>query len=186
MLEFKGKHSTVYVKDGKAIKVFKPEFRYNFWKEVRYLTVLQSRRFVPKLYDFDPSELKVEMEYLNGIPIREFVKVADTEKLRDVLEKCLDICHRLDRMRIQKEEMNHPGKHIIIVQGKVYFIDFERAFDSPNPSNVTQFVTYLLSKPIMEKAKLRVPPVELLKEYKRDYSVKSYVRLKRAIIPYKL
>ncbi len=177
----RGKHSTVYVEDGKAIKVFRPEFIYNFWKEVRYLTILQSRRFVPKLFDFDPSELKIEMEFIDGVMIRDFIKVAERDELRTILKKCLDICHRLDRMRIQKEEMNHPGKHILIRDGNVYFIDFERAFDSPNPSNVTQFITYLRSKPIMVRAGLNDPPVDLLKEYKRSYSFRVYSKLKEAM-----
>ncbi len=181
MLTLKGKHSKVYVENGKAIKVFKPQFRYNFWKEVRYLTVLQSQKFVPRLYDFEPSKLTIEMEFIDGVFIRDYIKKADGEELRKILQRCLDICYRLDRMRIQKEEMNHPGKHILIRDGKVYFIDFERAFDSPNPSNVTQFVTYLCSKQIMEKAEIDKPPIELLKDYKRYYSFKSYLRLKKAI-----
>lgn len=181
MFTLKGKHSTVYVEDGRAIKVFKPQFRYNFWKEVRYLTVLQSQKFVPRLYDFEPSELTIEMEFIDGIHIRDYIRQAGSEELRSILQKCLDICYRLDRMRIQKEEMNHPGKHILIRNGDVYFIDFERAIDSPNPSNVTQFITYLRSKPIMEKAELSEPPVELLREYKHSYSFKAYLNLRHAI-----
>ena len=181
MLTLKGKHSTIYVENGRAIKVFKPQFRYNFWKEVRYLTVLQSQRFVPKLFSFNSSELSIEMEFIDGVFIRDFIKESDSDELRRVLQRCLDNCYRLDRMRIQKEEMNHPGKHILIRNGEVYFIDFERSFDSPNPSNVTQFVTYLCSKPIMEKAGINRPPIELLKEYKKDYSFKSYMKLKNAI-----
>ncbi len=179
MLTLKGKHSTVYVENGKAIKVFKPRFRYNFWKEVRYLTVLQSQKFVPRLFSFNPSELSIEMEFIDGVFIRDFLKSGDVDEIRAVLEKCLDICYRLDRMRIQKEEMNHPGKHIIIRNGEVYFIDFERAYDTSNPSNVTQFVTFLRS--IADLAGLNVPSTDLLKEYKRYYSYKSYVSLKRSV-----
>ncbi len=175
---FRGKHSTVYVENGKAIKVFKPRFRYNFWKEVRYLTILQSRKFVPKLFDFDPDRLTIEMEFIDGIFIRDLIERGGGG-VRDVLMKCLDICHRLDRMRIQKEEMNHPGKHILIRDGEVYFIDFERAFDTPNPSNVTQFVAFL--KPVAERFGLRIPSVDLLREYKRDYSVRVYKKLKAEI-----
>ena len=181
MLILRGKHSTVYVQNGKALKVFKPGFRYNFWKEVRYLTVLQSQRFVPRLFNFNPFELSIEMEFIDGIFIRDYIKKAEGEEIREILQKCLDICYRLDRMRIQKEEMNHPGKHILIKDGEVYFIDFERSFDTANPSNVTQFVTYICSKQIMEKAGISRPSVELLKEYKKSYSFRAYKNLKHAI-----
>ncbi len=181
MRVLRGKHSNVYVKDGVAVKVFLPQFRYNFWKEVRYLTVLQSRRFVPRLYDFDPEELKVEMEFIEGEPIRDFIKRAEVDEVRDVLKSCLDICHRLDRMRIQKEEMNHPGKHVLIREGDVYFIDFERSYDNPNPSNVTQFISYICSRFVMERAEINRPSVETLREYKRFYSYRSYKKLKDEI-----
>ncbi len=178
MLTLKGKHSTVYVENGKAIKVFKPQFKYNFWKEVRYLTVLQSQKFVPKLFSFNPSELSIEMEFVDGVFIRDFIKESDSEEIRTILERCLDICYRLDRMRIQKEEMNHPWKHII-VGDRVVFIDFERAYDTPNPSNVTQFVTFLRS--IADLAEINIPPVDLLKEYKKYYSFRNYIALKRSV-----
>ncbi|ADB57993.1 hypothetical protein [Archaeoglobus profundus] len=170
-MKFKGKHSEVYVRNSKAVKVFKPEFKYNFWKEVRYLTVLQKRGFVPEIYDFDPNELTIEMEFIDGIMIKDFVKERDFEEVVDVLKKCLDICFYLDRMRIQKEEMNHPQKHIIIGD-RVVFIDFERAYDSPNPSNVTQFLEYI------RKVTGFKADIELVKRYKEYYRIGDYNILK--------
>ena len=73
-MKFKGKHSEVYVESGRAIKIFKPEFRYNFWKEVRYLTILKKKNFVPKIFNFNPDELKIEMEFVDGTMIRDFVR----------------------------------------------------------------------------------------------------------------
>ncbi|WP_456327047.1 hypothetical protein [Archaeoglobus sp.] len=167
----KGKHSVVYVKNGKAVKVFKPEFRYNFWKEVRYLTVLQRRNFVPKLFSFYPDRLAIEMEFVNGITIKDFVKEREFEEVVEVLKRCLDICFHLDRMRIQKEEMNHPQKHIIIAD-RVVFIDFERAYENPNPSNVTQFLEYV------RKVTGLKADVELVKRYKEYYRIGDYNILK--------
>ena len=168
---FKGKHSVVYVRNGKAVKVFKPEFRYNFWKEVRYLTVLQKRDFVPKLFGFYPDRLAVEMEFVNGITIKDFVEEREFDEEVEVLKKCLDICFYLDRMRIQKEEMNHPQKHIIVAD-RVVFIDFERAYENPNPSNVTQFLEY-----VRRITGLKAD-IELVKRYKEYYSIGDYNTLK--------
>ncbi len=170
-MRFRGKHSEVYVEDGKAIKVFKPEFRYNFWKEVRYLTVLQRRGFVPKLFGFDPEDLSVEMEFVDGIFIKDFVEERDFEDVLNVLKVCLDICFQLDRMKIQKEEMNHPQKHII-VSDRVVFIDFERAYENPNPSNVTQFLEYI------RKVTGLKADVDLIKRYKEFYRIRDYNVLK--------
>ncbi len=177
---FRGRHSKVYVSGDRAVKIFHPSFRYNFWKEVRYLTVLKPRGFVPRIFDFDPEELRIEMEFVKGICIRDFVEIKDRDEIRRVLEKCLDICHRLDRMRIQKEEMNHPGKHVIIrsEDGRVIFIDFERAYECRNPSNVTQFINYMMSRSLREKVYVRVPPKEVIKDYKESFSFRAYKELK--------
>lgn len=170
-MKFRGKHSEVYVEDGKAIKVFKPQFRYNFWKEVRYLTILQRRNFVPKLFGFNAEELRIEMEFVNGTFIRDFVRERDFEDVIEVLKRCLDVCFYLDRMRVQKEEMNHPQKHVIVAD-RIVFIDFERAYENPNPSNVTQFLEYV------RKVTGLTPDVDLVRRYKRFYGIGDYNVLK--------
>jgi len=172
-MNFKGKHSEVYVEGNRAIKVFKPEFKYNFWKEVRYLTILQTKGFVPKLFNFNPNDLTIEMEFVDGLMIKDFIKEKEFNEVVEVLRRCLDLCFYLDRMRVQKEEMNHPDKHIIVAD-RVVFIDFERAYETANPSNVTQFLQFVYK--ILHKK----PSLDLIREYKMEFSLKSYLRLKNA------
>jgi len=58
--------------------------------------------------------------------------------------------YEMDKMKINKEEMSHPHKHIIIDNKyKPVLIDFERAHYTINPSNVTQFSDFLISKYIL-------------------------------------
>jgi len=46
----------------------------------------------------------------------------------------------MDKLKINKEEMSHPQKHIIIDKNNnLTLIDFERAHYTIKPSNVTQF-----------------------------------------------
>jgi len=173
-VKMRGKHSNVVVVDGKAIKVFHPSFRYNFWKEVRYLTVLQGRGFVPKLYGFNPKKLEVVMEFVDGVTIGDLV---DSDSLDlGVFERCLDICFYLDRMRIQKEEMNHPHRHVLIKGDRVVFIDFERSHESKNPNNVSQFIVYLCG---VFDVKIDSDLIDLIRDYKRYYDFKRYGLLKR-------
>ena len=51
----------------------------------------------------------------------------------------------LDRLGVDKEEMHHPVKHIIVGKNKVHLIDFERAHTALKPKNVTQFCQFLTS-----------------------------------------
>jgi predicted Ser/Thr protein kinase len=56
----------------------------------------------------------------------------------------------MDVLGINKEEMHHPFKHIIVRDEKPVLIDFERCHYTEKQQNVTQFVQYLTSKKIQE------------------------------------
>ena len=106
------------------------------------------------------------MEYVKG---REIGKSLRSLQTRDV-ERMLEICRVLDRLGIQKEEMNHPDRHIII-SDRVVFIDFERSVYRSRPSNLTQFAVYLNTRlGLMSHGELSV----LLKKYKREFTDDAY------------
>lgn len=163
----RGKHSRVYLISRYAIKVFSNRFRYNFFKEVKFLRLLQPFGFVPLLYGIDPEGLKVVMQRIDGCKISECMNA-------DVVARCLDCCYILDRIGIQKEEMNHPDKHILVTD-RVYFIDFERSRFKKNPSNLTQFCAYL------EKRGVEIDR-ELVSEYKRSYGREIFLKLKNKVL----
>ncbi|WP_456369062.1 hypothetical protein [Geoglobus sp.] len=162
----RGRHSHISVRNGRIVKKFRNELRYNFWKEAQILTVLQPFSFVPRVYSIRCSELEIEMEYVKG---REIGKSLRSLQRRDV-ERMLEICRVLDRLGIQKEEMNHPDRHIII-SDRVVFIDFERSVYRSRPSNLTQFAVYLNTRlGLMSHGELSV----LLKKYKREFTDDAY------------
>ncbi len=157
----------VYLFDTYAVKVFEEKYRYNFLKEVKFLTLLQPFGFVPELYFVDFDGLKVTMQRLGGRRIGECIG-------RKVVDRCLECCFILDVLGIEKQEMNHPGKHII-VDGGVYFIDFERARLKKRPSNLTQFTVYLKKFGIkLEK--------NLIRRYKFEINRKNFEIIRRRIL----
>ena len=52
-------------------------------------------------------------------------------------------CRVLDKLAINKEEMQNPYKHVIVGK-KVSLLDFERARFTSKPHNVTQFMQYVM------------------------------------------
>jgi len=163
----KGKHSAVYIFGRYAIKQFDERFEYNFLKEVKFLTLLQPFFFTPKLYFVDFERRRIVMEKIEGRSLKEAFQ-------REVLEKCVEACYILDSLGIEKQEMNHPEKHVIVGE-KVYFIDFERARFKKRPSNLTQFCMFLKRFGIyVEK--------NLLKEYKADMEFEKFLRVKESIL----
>ncbi len=163
----RGRHSKVYLFGKYAVKVFDAKFAYNFFKEAKFLTLLQPFGFVPELYAIDPWGLKIVMQRLSGSSIRDTFSAG-------VVSECLEICYILDAIGVQKEEMTHPEKHIIVAD-RVYFIDFERSVLSERPANVTQFCSYL------RRFGVEID-VELLRAYKRSYSREAFEKIRRAAI----
>ncbi|AAB90815.1 MULTISPECIES: hypothetical protein [Archaeoglobus] len=163
----KGRHSVVYLTEKYAIKQFHERFRYNFLKEVKFLTLLQPFFFTPKLYFVDFANLRIVMERLRG---RRF----DEAFIRKAVERALEACFIMDVMGVEKQEMNHPDKHII-VGDDVYLIDFERARFKDRPSNLTQFCMYLRRFGIeIEKT--------LLKDYKTSVNCENFSRILHSVV----
>jgi len=151
----KGKHSEIILKGDRIVKKFRPELKYNFFKESYILTILQPFRFVPRLYSVNPRRLEIEMEFVKG----NFIK--DLLNDRETILEALKICRTLDLLGIQKEEMVNPYKHII-KSDRVVFIDFERSVFRDRPSNLTQFLNYLNSS-------LGIFSINELKEISKRY-----------------
>ncbi len=149
----RGRHSVVYLIGKYAIKVFDEKYRYNFKKEVKFLTLLQPFDFVPKIYYVDTDNQKIVMERIYG-------EILPNAVSRENVKKCLEICFILDMIGIQKEEMSRPEKHILIQGDRVVFIDFERGVLTDKPSNVSQFCAYI------KKFGFNIP-TELIRRYKK-------------------
>ena len=79
----------------------------------------------------------------------------------------------MDQSKLQKEEMHHPYKHIIVTpKNQPVLLDFERLHFSNRPSNVTQFVEYICRMHNVLAERGVILNVEKLRglagEYKRD------------------
>ena len=86
----------------------------------------------------------------------------------------------LDSLKVDKEEMHHPLKHIIVSENKPCLLDFERAHYSQNPKNVTQFCQFLMSghaNEILKKKDIAIDRsklIRLAKIYKNRQNIKNF------------
>ena len=53
-------------------------------------------------------------------------------------------------MQVNKEEMHHPLKHVLIKDTKAVMIDFERVHYTEKPKSTTQFCQFISSKKILD------------------------------------
>lgn len=199
----KGKRSFVFTTKYKNKKAIIKKARTN--KETRInheaniLKLLNKHKIGPKL--FYSKSNKVYMQFIKGKTIREFLETEkNKQKIKKIAVECLNQCYTLDKLKLNKEEMCNPYKHILLERKrgaaqhseqarskrktknkiilKPVFIDFEKSHFTEKPKNVTQFFQYLSSNKLVDfNEELK----QLLKAYKNNPTEINYKKLKRVI-----
>jgi release factor glutamine methyltransferase len=109
-------------------------------------------------------------EFAEGMIIKDYVKKAKKGKVLAVLKEVFRQCRILDELNVDKEEMHHPIKHVIVSKMSISLIDFERCHYSTKPKNVTQFCQFasrFVGNEILEAAR----------QYKKGYSEDSFRKI---------
>ena len=98
--------------------------------------------------------------------------------------------YKLDELKITKEEMHHPIKHIMITKDNdVKLLDFERAHNTIHPKNVTQFCQFLIhtstNNLLKEKDILidREKVIKFGKNYRKKWEKKIFEQIISLIKP---
>lgn len=191
-LKFFAKGHRGYIYTGKAsgkkiaIKLKNPKSKASgrIKNEVRFLKIINKKGIGPKL--LKSANDYFTYEFVEGPFLPQYIKEEPKkEAIKKVLIDVIKQCHELDKLKINKEEMHHPHKHIV-VGAKPVLLDFERAIVTNKPHNVTQFCQYLCTiKPDLKKkgvfvniTKLR----DLSRDYKKSYSLKVLDSIIRSIL----
>jgi predicted Ser/Thr protein kinase len=171
----KGKRSMVYREGNIVVKVEREDSQAvnRIQNEAFWLKELNKKGIGPKFLKLEGN--KVFMEYIDGEKILDYAEKATKKELKKVLFDMLEQCRTMDKMQVNKLEMNHPMKHVLVRKNKVIMIDFERCKRTENPKNVTQVCQFLSRyfkiEGIIEKAK----------GYKEDFSENSYKEIKKCL-----
>jgi len=212
----KGKRGFIFTGNYKnkkiAIKIKNPEskaiLRIN--NEINFLKILNKKNIGPKLLFYDKDYLIYE--FVNGNNILKFLENTTknnsiNEKNKDnktnkklnngknkkillkIIKKMMNQMFVMDKLKINKEEMSHPQKHIIINKNKIpVLLDFERARYTIKPSNVTQFSDFLISKhvsTILKNNKIKINKnklINLAKIYKKQQNRENFDNMIKVII----
>jgi release factor glutamine methyltransferase len=126
------------------------------------------------------------MKFIQGDLLLPWISQHEKKDIQCVLGLILDQCRTLDIMQVNKEEMHHPHKHIIVTtKNKPVMIDFERCSNTDKPKNVTQVLEFFcrMNQELDQKGiqfdveQLR----ELSKEYKDTYGKEVYAEMRRIV-----
>lgn len=200
----KGKRGFIFV--GKynnkniAIKIKNPESNaiLRIDNEIKFLKLLNKKNIGPKLLFHDKEFLVYE--FIEGKSILELLdrtmeKISINKSNREnkkillkLIKKLMDQLFIMDKLNINKEEMSHPQKHIIIdKKDNPILIDFERMHYTIKPSNVTQFSDFLISNNILttlKKNNININKKHLItaaKTYKKQQNKNNFNKILKLI-----
>ena len=136
----KGKRGKVYLEKEIATKFSQP---FRIKNEVFWLKKLNQYAIGPKLISC--SETSFSYKYVKGMEILKWIETSSKKDILKVLKSIIKQCEIMDSLNVNKKEMNHPYKHILIEKNKPVMIDFERCKITENSKNVNQFFQFLIN-----------------------------------------
>lgn len=134
----------------------------------------------PKFYYYDSKREFVIREFVEGLDLYDWMeqqkdKKDFEKKVKKIIINLLDQCFAMDGAGINKLELTHPHKDIIVTkEEKPIIIDFERCKISLKPKNVSQFCQFLSRGKFnkeLEKLNIKIDGdkiLKLAKEYKNS------------------
>ena len=178
----KGKRGVIYTgilnNQRVSIKTKNPnsEAKGRIKNEIKFLKELNKYKIGPTLVKSGKDYLIYN--YVEGMFLPEYLKKEKSkEKKKKVIINILKQARVLDKLKINKLEFTRPLKHIFVKYPKVTIIDFERAYYTEKPKNVTQFCQFLII------AKLMKNNVEVLKNYKKYQTEKAFKEVLNLLTP---
>ncbi len=135
--------------------------------EVKQLRVLNRKGIGPKVI-FSGKDY-FAYNFVEGDFIFDYIDRKDVKKA-DVIKVLVDVFEQmyvLDHLKLNKEEMHHPVKHVVVgKKNKVTLLDFERCKPRNKVHNVTQFCQFVISGrmlPHLQRHNLKISMLDMLK-----------------------
>jgi HemK-related putative methylase len=173
--DYKGKKAVIKVKLPESKAIGRME------NEGKWLKVLNKKGIGPKL--FLANKDFFVYEYIPGPFILNHFEKSNKKIIIKIIKGVFDQMFILDRLGVDKEEMHHPFKHVIISKNKPVLVDFERCHKTLKPKNVTQFCQCVNSMSRTNK-KIKInrnKMIKLAKQYKKNQNKENLNKIKNEL-----
>lgn len=188
----KGKRGLIYTAflNGKKIVVKKKnpksEAVGNIEREGNILKLLNKHCIGPKLIKAEKDSFMYY--FIEGDFIIDFFENNEKKAIKKVIKDIFEQLFVLDKLKLNKEEMHHPIKHIVVTKKlKPVLLDFERCKKTQKPKNVTQFCQFLISektRKLLNKKGFKIKKREIIKlarNYKHNEAKKELIKIEKAL-----
>jgi HemK-related putative methylase len=154
--------------------------------EIKWLEVLNKHGIGPKIIYANKDYFICE--FIEGRFILDFIENSNKNRVTAVLKELFKQCFAMDKLRINKEEMHHPLKHVIVNEkGKVILVDFERAHKTKKPKNVTQLCQFVIKDYVRKTLKNKGATINkekvisAAKNYRKNMSNENFNKILQLI-----
>ena len=165
-----------------VIKTKKPESKAKgrIANEIRWIKILNRHKIGPKLLFSGRGYFAYE--FVKGDFILDFIEKNNKENIIKTIKNVFNQLYIMDSLKVDKEEMHHPLKHIIIDK-KPVLIDFERCKITEKPKNITQFCQFIISggtKVLLNQKGIKLNKdkiINLAKAYKKEQTKENLSKI---------
>ncbi|MFQ5475177.1 MAG: HemK2/MTQ2 family protein methyltransferase [Candidatus Nanoarchaeia archaeon] len=153
--------------------------------EIQQLKTLNKKGIGPEVL-FSGKDYFV-YKFVEGDFILDAFENSDKHRIKKIMINVLDQCFTMDQMKLNKEEMHHPVKHVLVKGASIVMLDFERCKFTQKPGNVTQFCQFITSglvRHVFDRKKLSLDKYRIMKTaqlYKRSLEKRWFDALKDLI-----
>lgn len=159
------------------------------YKEYLFGKKLERINIAPVHHYKDPQNEFLIRDYVAGDQIRDYIQVCDKKSMEKIIKDLLDLARKLDVNLIDKKELNHPHKDIIITKNiDCVIIDYERCKYSVNPKNVSQIIQFITGQNMADhlfrfNIKLDIKKIRCLtKRYKNNQTKENFGTIRIAVL----
>lgn len=153
--------------------------------EVKWLKILNKKNTGPKLIYNKYNKNKFFIyNFIEGEFILDNFLKNNKKNIVKIIKNVFNQLYVMDKLKVNKEEMHHPVKHIIINKNnKPTLVDFERCHKTKKPKNVTQFCQFIISNNvinILKNKNIKINKNKIInnaKIYKKDINKNNLNRI---------
>ena len=141
--------------------------------EAKWLSFMNTYSIGPR-FIFKGTNFVI-MQFINGKEILFYFEIQNKknpERVIVVVNKIIKQCILLDLLRVNKEELHRPLKHIIIAKTQPVMIDFERTHRTNKPKNISQLLQFLSSGRVKTALTNLSIDVQCLRKLSKQYKNK--------------
>lgn len=125
-------------------------------KEAKHLTIANAYNIGQKLIKYDLNARVLMWEYVEALPLKEWIKTADKKKINVLVKELLKQSRLLDDIGLDHGQLAGDATNILVKKsGTPVIVDFEKGSDSRKPHNYNVMINFLFKNknPVSEKIK---------------------------------